>query len=219
MESYPCLNTSHIYSYVIDDFTLTSYPNSLVFGQPIFNHNSKHIQYKQNSYLKILPYYYKEWIKVFKKIMKCNLESETNKTCFSYKIYESSFTTLTCSKDQNETYKFEVQFTYENLPVSTAFLLNIHQIVELYKGFQILFFDPLLLPQQILFILSYIINTQDINNVTLLSHKNIFKFLTPILQNLHLKEDQHLYAISNDILRCKITLLQNMELLTLIPII
>lgn len=146
MDEYPFLNLHHIDLYTFDNFVLVAYPGYLVLGQPIFNPILNNLQFTENSYIKIVPYLYKEWANLFKQSMKLQLKQPQSnvplKINLEIVIYESNLTILKYQNTESM-YNFEL---FLNLPNNQQYnyklSMTLYQFVELFKAIKTLYFLP-----------------------------------------------------------------------------
>lgn len=214
MEHYPSINTSYYDTYPLDEFVLIAYPCFLAFGKPFLNSLTKELNFNQNSYLKIIPCYYKQWISLFKKIMKHNTSENQNFQEFT--LFQRNQIKLKCFY-----FNFKYHLVFENLELPTSDTINISltliQIQDLYKGIQTLFFNPLLITKSVIFLLYNLINNTDFDQISTLSQKNILSFCKSISKNCNIETDIFLLNIPEVILRYKTYIMLNKQLLELLP--
>lgn len=213
MESYPTVNITFIDTYPLDEFVLVSYPTFLAFGIPIFDSNTYQLIFPANSYLKLLPYNYDDWIKAFSRIMRHTINVDENFECT---IFEGNNTILKCTSN-NEKYIFKLDLQNESQFISISFNLNTFQVVELFKGMQMLYFQPFILPKLTLFLINHVVLQKPEEEIKNLTSNNVLTFVQECCQSVNLNNEKILFSISDHLLRYKKHLELNKMLMMLLP--
>lgn len=221
MDEYPFLNYNHLDIYNFDNFILVAYPGYLALGQPNFNPIQNNLQFSENSYVKILPHLYKEWINVFKQSMKLQLKQshaetpstnnleiilyESNLTVLRYKHIESLFIfELLLNLPTNQQYNFQISLT-------------LYQFIELFKGIKTLYFVPFILSQPTNFIFQYFVAQKETQFLESLTPFNALETAQNTCYVLNITNSLFFYTLAEMMLRYKTDLLQNIRLYQLIP--